>query len=101
MQRKNLFPGYFIRGTDEIRTAETVHRSLPAPERRPVRHSLREVLYRLRDPRLVMDTAIRGVMNVWDLISPLEFSLLYRQVRPYPRCSNPRHRALSLGLRQD
>lgn len=64
-----------------------------------MRHSLREVLYRVRDPRLVMDTAIRGAMNVWDLVSPLEFSLLYRQVRPYTMCSNARLRALYLGVR--
>jgi O-methyltransferase len=57
-------------------------------------HPWREILYRARDPRFVLDSALRGLMQVWDQISPLEFSALYRQVRGHTMCSNRRLRGL-------
>src|ERR1700692_4008416 len=62
-------------------------------------HPAREILYRLRDPRLVADTALRALVETWDLISPLEFSVLYRKVRSNTMCSNARLRGLYNAIR--
>jgi len=62
-------------------------------------HPVREIFYRLRDPRLVADTALRALVETWDLISPLEFSVLYRKIRPHTMCSNARLRGLYQGIR--
>ena len=62
-------------------------------------HPPREILYRLRDPRLIADTALRALVETWDLISPLEFSVLYRKVRSHTMCSNARLRSLYRGIR--
>jgi hypothetical protein len=58
------------------------------------RHPLTELLKRSRDPALVADSVARTLTTAWDLISPFEFSALYRQIRPYTMCSNARLRAL-------
>jgi Macrocin-O-methyltransferase (TylF) len=63
------------------------------------RHPMREILYRASDLRLVTDTARRAVTKAWDLVSPLEFSVLYRQVRRHTMCSNARLRGLYDGVR--
>ena len=63
------------------------------------RHPIREILYRARDFGLVADTARRVVTMAWDRISPLEFSVLYRQVRFHTMCSNARLRGLHDGVR--
>ncbi len=67
----------------------------PAP---PIRHPWREVVYRVRDPLFVADSAVRMMMQAWDLISPFEFSQLYRQVRGSTMCSNARLRGLYRAL---
>ena len=58
------------------------------------RHPLKEILYRLRDPGLVADTVMRTVAESWSLISPSEFSALFRQVRGHTMCSLARLRGL-------
>ena len=68
-------------------------------EVRRQRHPMREILYRVSDLRLVTDTAFRAVTKAWDLVSPLEFSVLYRQVRLHTMCSNARLRGLYDGVR--
>jgi O-methyltransferase len=62
-------------------------------------HAFKEILYRLRDPQLVADTMIRSATEAWHLISPSEFSGLYRQVRRHTMCSAARLRALHQGVR--
>jgi len=62
-------------------------------------HPWREILHRGRDPLLVLDTALRTLTKGWDLVSPSEFSALYRQVRTHTMCSNARLRGLYRGLR--
>lgn len=63
------------------------------------RHPWREVLHRARDPRFVADTAFRALMQGWDLLSPSEFSSIYRQIRSYTMCSNARLRGLHRAVR--
>ena len=63
------------------------------------RHPWRELLHRARDPLFVADAALRTVMQGWDLVSPSEFSSLYRQVRAYTMCSNARLRGLHRAVR--
>ena len=62
------------------------------------RHPWREILQRARDPRFVADSAFRAITQGWDLISPSEFSSLYRQVRAHTMCSNARLRGLYRSL---
>jgi hypothetical protein len=62
-------------------------------------HPLREVLHRFSDPRFVVDSGVRALTQVWDLISPLPFSVLYRKVRSSTMCSNARLRALHEGCK--
>lgn len=64
----------------------------------PIQHPWREVVYRARDPRFLADSALRVMMKGWDLVSPLEFSRLYRQVRACTMCSNARLRGLYRAL---
>lgn len=64
----------------------------------PVRHPWREVLHRARDPRFVADSVLRVMMQGWNLVSPSEFSQLYRQVRSSTMCSNARLRGLYRAL---
>lgn len=63
-------------------------------------HPWHEILYRARDPRFVADSAQRTLMQGWDLVSPSEFSTLYRQVRTRTMCSNARLRSLYRAVRQ-
>jgi O-methyltransferase len=62
-------------------------------------HPWREILQRVRDPRFVVDSALRAMTCGWDLVSPSEFSSLYRQVRTRTMCSNARLRGLYHALR--
>jgi hypothetical protein len=62
-------------------------------------HPLKEILYRLRDPALVADTVMRAAAESWQLISPSEFSKLYRQVRGHTMCSVARLRGLHEGVK--
>src|SRR3954468_11638860 len=64
----------------------------------PVKHPMREILHRMSDPALVLDTAARGLMQAWDSISPSEFSRLYRKIRTHTMCSNARLRGLYRGV---
>jgi Macrocin-O-methyltransferase (TylF) len=63
------------------------------------RYPLKDILYRLRDPELVADTMMRAVAEGWHLISPSEFSKLYRQVRGRTICSVARLRGLHDGVK--
>jgi O-methyltransferase len=65
----------------------------------PLRRPLREIVYRLRDPALVLDVLVRGCTSLWDRVSPAEFSRLYRKVSGHTMCSNARLRALHRGVR--
>ena len=65
----------------------------------PVKHPLREILHRMSDPALVADTAVRGMTKAWDLVSPSEFSRLYRKIRTHTMCSNARLRGLFHGVK--
>jgi O-methyltransferase len=62
-------------------------------------HPWREILHRARDPRLVIDTALRTLMQTWSLVSPSEFASLYRQVRTETMCSVARLHGLYSALR--
>ena len=62
------------------------------------KHPWREVLHRARDPRFVADSALRLATEGWDLVSPSEFSAMYRQVRAHTMCSNARLRGLYRAL---
>lgn len=62
------------------------------------RHPWREIVHRMRDPSFAVDSAWRAAITGWDLISPSEFSSLYRQVRAYTMCSNARLRGLYRAL---
>ncbi|MBV9573303.1 MAG: class I SAM-dependent methyltransferase [Acidobacteriales bacterium] len=64
-----------------------------------IQHPWPEILRRARDPRFIADCAQRLAMEGWDLISPSEFSSLYRQIRNYTMCSNARLRGLYRGVR--
>src|SRR5882724_3645738 len=64
----------------------------------PIKHPLREILYRISDPALVADTAIRGMMKAWDSVSPSEFSRLYRKIHAHTMCSNARLRGIYRGV---
>lgn len=62
-------------------------------------HPLQELLYRARNPGFVADSAIRAMTYPWDLVSPFEFSVLFRQVQPYTMCSSARLRGLHRAVR--
>src|SRR4051812_37509057 len=62
--------------------------------------SLRDVLYRIKDPRLVVSHAFRTTAKVYDLVSPSEFSKCYRQVRDLTMCSNARLRGLHSAVKR-
>lgn len=62
-------------------------------------HPLREILYRLRDPALVADTVMRSAAVGWNLISPSEFSKLYRRVREHTMCSVARLHGLHQAVK--
>jgi hypothetical protein len=55
---------------------------------------MREVVYRLSDPAWVASHAARQATKLYDLVSPSEFSRLYRQVRDLTMVSNARLRGL-------
>ena len=59
-----------------------------------IKHSIKEILYRIRDPRWVISHAFRQATRAYDLISPSEFSKLYRRVKDITMCSNARLRGL-------
>ena len=63
------------------------------------RHPWQEIVQRARDPRFLADSALRTAMKAWDLVSPSEFSSLYRRVRAHTMCSNARLRGLYRALR--
>jgi len=65
----------------------------------PAGHRLKGILYRLRNPALVGDTAVRAATGSWHLISPSEFSNLYRRVRGHTVCSVARLRGLHEGVK--
>jgi hypothetical protein len=65
----------------------------------PIKHPMREILYRMSDPALVLDTTIRGMTTIWDLMSPSEFSRSYRKIRSHTMCSNARLRGLYRGVK--
>lgn len=73
--------------------------SEPLRAARSGRHPWREILHRAGDPGFLADSALRAVMLGWDLVSPSEFSSLYRQVRTHTMCSNLRLRGLHRALR--
>jgi hypothetical protein len=66
---------------------------------KPLRHPFKEIVQRFSDPALVADTVMRTAVKTWDLISPAEFSVLYRQIRTHTMCSNTRLRALYRAVR--
>jgi len=63
------------------------------------RHPLKELVRRAGDPEWVADTALRFAVRTWDLVSPSEFSALYRRIRSRTMCSNARLRGLYRGVR--
>ncbi len=65
----------------------------------PVKHPWREILHRLSDPALVADTTLRTLTKARDMVSPSEFSQLYRKIHTHTMCSNARLRALYRGVR--
>ena len=71
----------------------------PLADSRQKGHPLKEVLYRLRDPGLVADTLMRAAAESWHLVSPSEFSNLYRRVRQHTMCSVARLHGLHDGVK--
>ena len=63
-------------------------------------HTFKERALRARNPGGLKDTALNVVLRVWDLVSPSEFSSLYRQIRTRTMCSNARLRGLYRGVRE-
>ncbi len=63
------------------------------------KHPLREFLYRVKDPILVFSHALRRLIEVYDAISPSEFSIMYRKIKPITMCSNARLRGLHRAVR--
>lgn len=61
-------------------------------------HPLKELAYRARDPEWIADTVFRLALRAWDLVSPSDFSRLYRRVRTHTMCSNARLRGLYRGV---
>jgi O-methyltransferase len=64
-----------------------------------IRHPLGEILYRVSDPEWVVSHAFRQATTAYDLVSPSDFSKLYRQVRNITMCSNARLRGLHRAIR--
>ena len=64
-----------------------------------MRHQPRKLLHRTWDPEFVGDTAIRAMTYLWDLVSPSEFSVLFRQVRAHTVCGSARLRGLYRAVR--
>lgn len=62
-------------------------------------HPIRELLSRAKDPYFVADCIRRTSLQGFDLLSPSEFSSLYRKVRAYTMCSNSRLRGLYRSVR--
>ena len=62
-------------------------------------HPWREILHRVRDPQLVVDTGLRALAQTWNLISPSEFASLYRRVRNETMCSVARLSGLYRAVR--
>lgn len=60
---------------------------------------LKEILYRLSDPAWVTSYVSWQVTRVYDLISPSEFSRLYRLVKDITMCSNARLRGLHRAVK--
>jgi len=65
---------------------------------RLAQHPLRELLYRAGDPRFLGDAALRVLVDAWHSVSPHEFSLMFRRVRPYTMCSSARLRGLHTAV---
>jgi hypothetical protein len=65
----------------------------------PIKHPWREILHRLSDPALVADTTLRTMTKAWDMVSPSEFSRLYRKIHAHTMCSNARLRSLYRSVR--
>ena len=65
----------------------------------PIKHPWQEIWHRLSDPALVADTTLRTVTKAWDMVSPLEFSRLYRRIQAHTMCSNARLRSLYRSVR--
>ena len=61
--------------------------------------TIKHILYRIRDPRLVVSHAFRKIVEVYDLVSPSEFSTLYRRIRDITHCSNARLRGLHRAVK--
>jgi len=64
-----------------------------------IRHPLGEIIYRVSDPEWVASHALRQVTTAYDLVSPSDFSKLYRRVRNITMCSNARLRGLHRAIR--
>jgi len=64
-----------------------------------MQHPLKDFLYRVRDPKLVISHAFRLVTQAYDLVSPSEFSRFYRRVRDITMCSNARLRGLHRAVK--
>lgn len=63
------------------------------------RDRLKEILYRVSDPEWVISHAFRQVTQAYDLVSPSEFSKLYRRVSDITMCSNARLRGLHRAVK--
>jgi len=63
------------------------------------RHPKKEILYRVSDPEWVISHAFRQITKAYDLVSPSEFSRLYRRVRDITMCSNARLRGLHRAVK--
>jgi hypothetical protein len=76
---------------------DRTHRNLDTGK--GLRHPFKEIVRRSSDPALIADTVIRTLVRAWDLVSPTEFSVLYRQIRSRTMCSNARLRALHRAVK--
>jgi predicted O-methyltransferase YrrM len=62
--------------------------------------TVREVVYRLSDPAWVASHTLRQATTLYDVVSPSEFSRLYRQIRHLTMVSNARLRGLHRAVKQ-
>ncbi len=72
----------------------------PSVHGKVLQHPVKEIVHRLSDPGFVLDSGRRLITEAWDLLSPSEFSMLYRKIRPFTMCSNARLRALYGGTKR-
>jgi len=64
-----------------------------------IKHPTQELFHRIHDPVWIADSTLRVLTQMWDAISPSQFSRLHRRIRRHTMCSNARLRGLYHGVK--